>query len=277
MDAATSSVPTPPAHAPPPAATGLPAGWASAAASVPVSQPLAAANTLATVVAAWPRSAQLLTAFLLGIASALLSVNLCGYSRWGARPAELERTAGFAYRVDLNRAGREELVQLPGVADGLAQRIEDYRREHGPFRSVNDLAYVQSIGAATLERLRPWVCVEGSDAEPGTPALKRRQTATRAAETPPPSNGRNKPSKKAANLTEPVDINRASAAELQKLPGIGPTLAQRIVDERRKGRFKSVDDLRRVRGVKAKKIDALRPYATVGRDLRVVTLRPGDV
>jgi competence protein ComEA len=83
-------------------------------------------------------------------------------------------------------------------------------------------------------------------------------------------------SKKAASLTGPIDINRASAAELQKLPGIGTALAQRIVEERRKGRFKSVDDLRRVPGIKAKKIDALRPYATVGRDLRVVTLRPGD-
>ncbi len=48
----------------------------------------------------------------------------------------------------------------------------------------------------------------------------------------------------------PVDINAATAKDLEELPGIGPVLAQAIVDEReRRGGFRSVNELRDVRGI----------------------------
>jgi competence protein ComEA len=63
---------------------------------------------------------------------------------------------------------------------------------------------------------------------------------------------------------EPVDLNAATAAELDALPGIGPTTAQAIVDERsRHGPFRSVDDLLRVRGIGPAKLDQLRGLVTV--------------
>ena len=52
--------------------------------------------------------------------------------------------------------------------------------------------------------------------------------------------------------------------ELTKLPGIGPKLSKRIVDERDKARFKSVEDLRRVSGIGPKILERLRPHVTVG-------------
>ena len=62
-----------------------------------------------------------------------------------------------------------------------------------------------------------------------------------------------------------IDINTASAAELEALPGIGPVLAQRIVDTRTKnGPFASVDDLALVSGVSRKLVDDLRPLVTAG-------------
>src|SRR5947209_8456088 len=119
-----------PRPAPQPAAA--PAPHISVAA--PVSPPTAAtAPQVPVLVAAWPRSAQLTTAFLLGACTALLAVQVMGSMRWGARPAELERTAP-AYRIDLNRASRAELLQVPGVGPALADRIEDYREKHGPFQ-----------------------------------------------------------------------------------------------------------------------------------------------
>jgi competence ComEA-like helix-hairpin-helix protein len=64
----------------------------------------------------------------------------------------------------------------------------------------------------------------------------------------------------------PLDINRASAAELARLPGVGPSLAQRIVQEReRRGRFESPDALRDVMGVGPKKLAALRDLVTAGK------------
>jgi competence ComEA-like helix-hairpin-helix protein len=62
----------------------------------------------------------------------------------------------------------------------------------------------------------------------------------------------------------PLDLNRASATELTRLPGIGPALADRIVAARdSQGPFASVDDLRRVRGVGPAKLAAFREHVTV--------------
>jgi len=63
----------------------------------------------------------------------------------------------------------------------------------------------------------------------------------------------------------PLDLNRASAEEISRLPGVGPNLARRIVDERdRRGRFESADGLRGILGMGPKKLAALREHVTVG-------------
>lgn len=55
------------------------------------------------------------------------------------------------------------------------------------------------------------------------------------------------------------DINRATAAEWDELPGIGPAKAQAIVDDReRNGPFRSIDDLARVKGIGPKLLERLR-------------------
>ena len=61
-----------------------------------------------------------------------------------------------------------------------------------------------------------------------------------------------------------VDVNRASARELEALPGIGPVLAQRIVTHRgRQGPFRRVEELLAVRGIGARLLERLRPYLAV--------------
>ncbi len=58
-------------------------------------------------------------------------------------------------------------------------------------------------------------------------------------------------------LTGRIAVNRASAAELEALPGVGPTLAARIVEGRP---YRRAEDLDRVKGVGAKMVEKLRPW-----------------
>lgn len=60
-----------------------------------------------------------------------------------------------------------------------------------------------------------------------------------------------------------VRINSAGVSELQQLPGIGPALAQRIVETRNSGRFSSAEDLLRVPGIGKAKLAKLRDYVEV--------------
>lgn len=61
--------------------------------------------------------------------------------------------------------------------------------------------------------------------------------------------------------SKPVDLNRATVEQLEKLPGIGPSTAKAIVQFREKsGPFERVDDLRAIRGISGNKLEKLRPY-----------------
>ena len=69
---------------------------------------------------------------------------------------------------------------------------------------------------------------------------------------------------KEEKVTFPVNINSASARDLDALPGIGEVLAQRIIEYRNaNGPFKSVDDLIKVKGIGEKTLAKIKPYATV--------------
>jgi competence protein ComEA len=191
--------------------------------------------------APWPRQAQLAAAFLLGAASALLGVRLFGGP--AGRPLDFQP----APPIDLNRAETAELLQLPGVGPTLAHRIAEHRDATGGFRTADDLRAVPGVGPARLERLRPWVRTDGGEPDDGV--------------APPPATPA--PSKKADALREPIDLNRATADQLRALPGVGAKLAQRILDERAKAPFKSVDELRRVGGIGPKTLEKLRPHVRV--------------
>ncbi len=209
-------------------------------------------------VPAWSRSAQGAAGLFLALALLLL-----GWHAWTAQRANCRPTAlavdALAPSLDLNQADHAQLLQLPGVGENLARRIVSYRAEHHGFRAVEELGRVSGIGPKMLEKLRPFVYVEpppsdreDEPAEPVGPVGQRIVKGTKTAVT-----SRKEP------LTERVDVNRASTTELRRLPGIGPALSQRIIEARAVQPFRSVDDLRRVRGIGAKTLERLRPYIFV--------------
>lgn len=111
----------------------------------------------------------------------------------------------------------------------------------------------------------------GSSPPPSSPAPStdsgREQPAARPvqpASAPVPSPPRAESPSALTPAPAKVNINSATAAELEALPGIGPALAQRIVADRTsRGPFRSVNDLDRVRGIGPKIVESLRELVTV--------------
>lgn len=70
--------------------------------------------------------------------------------------------------------------------------------------------------------------------------------------------------KKIIKEKQTVKVNSASARDFNRLPGIGPGLAERIVEYRsQNGNFVIVEDLKKVKGIGQKKYDAIKDYITV--------------
>ena len=56
-------------------------------------------------------------------------------------------------KVNINTATKEQLMTLPGIGEVLAQKIIDYRAEHGPFKKIADLLLVDGIGEHRLDAI----------------------------------------------------------------------------------------------------------------------------
>ena len=96
------------------------------------------------------------------------------------------------------------------------------------------------------------LCCAAASAPAACVKLPRRAAAP-AHESPP----------HASAETSPINLNRASRAELEKLPGVGPALAERIVEHReRHGPFRRAEHLLSVRGVSERRFRELRHLVT---------------
>lgn len=73
-------------------------------------------------------------------------------------PTETFSTDG---RMDINTATVADLVQLPGIGNTLAERIVQYRTEHGNYSSIDDLLKVSGIGEGKLNGIAEYITVGG--------------------------------------------------------------------------------------------------------------------
>lgn len=70
-------------------------------------------------------------------------------------------------KIDINRADEAELQRVPGIGPAMAQRIVEWRNEHGRFERLDDLLDIRGIGVKTLEKFRPYLEVRKEDKDGG--------------------------------------------------------------------------------------------------------------
>ena len=205
-------------------------------------------------------SAQIALGVFLAVTLGVLAFR--GYGTGvGARPTD---PVASRPAVDLNRADRADLEQVPGIGPTLAREIDDHRRTRGPFRAVEELRSVKGVGPATLDKVRPFLRVDlpASDSPVAEPSLEpmvlqRKQPQPPAPAPHPRAGGA---SRKLQPGDPPVNVNTANLNELTRLPSIGPVTAQSILTARSAGPFKSLADLDRVKGIGPKTLDKIRPF-----------------
>lgn len=169
--------------------------------------------------------------------------------------ANAARPLGPGEKVDLDRAPAAELARLPRIGPGLARRIVEDRAARGPFGSLAALSRVPGVGDGLLGAI-------GEHAEFTAAGTVAGLRLAAPASLPVPVEGQ------ASRVERPriVDLNQGSESDFERLPGIGPSLASRIVQFRLKhGPFGTVDSLVRVPGIGPATLARIRELVTVGR------------
>lgn len=65
------------------------------------------------------------------------------------------------YRLDINTATKNQLMELPGIGEVIAERIIAYRMDNGAFSSIDDLLNVQGIGNIKLQQIEGYIRIGG--------------------------------------------------------------------------------------------------------------------
>lgn len=156
-------------------------------------------------------------------------------------------------KVNLNKADAATLTTVPSIGEKMAGDIIAWREANGPFKSVDQLrGNIKGVGEKKFAKMRPYLTTEGGISTGSAPGEKGK------------SGKKSKSSGGGAPAEGSIDINSATADQLDAVPGIGPVMAEAIVAYREEnGKFASVEDLQgKVKGVGEKTLEKISPYLT---------------
>ncbi|HAV42407.1 TPA: hypothetical protein DCX15_00110 [bacterium] len=132
-----------------------------------------------------------------------------------------------------NKANKDELVELPSIGEVMASRILEFRNKR-PIRDAKDVLSIKGIGKKTLRKIEKALVIRLN--HKGHEGIL-------------------------SNME--IDLNTATLEELIRLPGIGPTIAQRIIEYRNNRKFSSIDELLEVKGIGPAKLEKMKPHIKI--------------
>src|SRR5260221_10594618 len=89
--------------------------------------------------------------------------------------------------VNLNTADAAQLAMLPRVGAKAAQRILDYRKEHGNFKKTSDLMQVKGFGEKSFERLAAYITIDGKTTLSAKVHITRPRKSSKKSSSPSPA------------------------------------------------------------------------------------------
>lgn len=219
------------------------------------------------------------SARLAALMAAMLLAN-GGFQASAAPAASTNKTAKIKpapakkEKVDVNTADAKTIETLPGIGPVLADKIIAGR----PYRGLADLKNVKGLSESKVDAIKDDITFSRAQLttkpqNKGTARTEkplREEKAAKSAETAEPKGGTANsgsvtkqgalerfPSRTSTPSTPlatqgKININSATAEELDVLPGIGPVKAQSIIEYRRQqGKFKTIEEIENVKGIKS--------------------------
>lgn len=151
--------------------------------------------------------------------------------------------------VDIRTASDLQLMKLPNIGEKTAQNIIEYRNING-FSKTSDLLKVKGIGPKTFNKMKPNLVMFGENSI-SDDNIKDNDITYSSIENDKLS------------LQNKININQATKEDLIKLPGIGEATADRIIEYRMDNKFETIEDIKKVKGIRQKKFEKIKNFIEV--------------
>lgn len=138
------------------------------------------------------------------------------------------------FPIDINKVTKDELMQIGGVGEGLADKITALRIAKGKITDMEQLLEIYGIGQTTYEMLCGYLYVDSADYSKASTTAVTTKAATTSAKTAPPKTTTTTSQSEVQRQKRKVNINTASAAEIADALLIDSDTAKAIVTLRDK-------------------------------------------
>lgn len=171
--------------------------------------------------------------------------------------------------IDINTASFEELKTLPRIGTVSANKIIEYRKIYGRFNSIEEITRVKGIGKKTFEKIREAITVGSSSyctAKKSFSELEKPESLPERMKSIMINEEGSMTIHGSKTFQEQlkININTASIEELDRLHGIGPAIANRIIEYRKfHGGFQSIEEITRVKGIGVKTYEKIKGSITI--------------